>query len=258
LTKARDAIAPLKSIRRGSPEFDKWHRNTEVAIANTFGENARHVKDFKDIHFGLIAWSTGTPDSAWDEAYQGGLGRSESVLQSMVEEVEEYWDDDAGGASQGDAPIVDVDKNTQDVFIVHGRDNGTKEMVARFMSVLGLNPIILHEQPNEGRTIIEKFERHANVGFAVALLTPDDVGALAESAGNLLPRARQNVVMELGYFMGRLGRQRVCALVKGGVEIPSDVAGVVYVPLDVNGGWRVSLVKELKAAGFDVDANKAL
>ncbi len=107
--------------------------------------------------------------------------------------------------------------------------------------------------------IIEKFEDYADVGFAVVLLTPDDQGGLAEAATDQLqPRARQNVIFELGYFIGRLSRARVCPLYVAGVEIPSDYSGVVFVPLDDAGMWRMQLAKELKAAGFDVDMNRAL
>ena len=117
--------------------------------------------------------------------------------------------------------------------------------------------MILAEQASRGRTIIEKFEAH-QVSFAVALLTPDDAGSLAIERTDSRPRARQNVIFELGFFIGRLGRERVRALTKGEVEIPSDYSGVEYIPLDVGGGWKLHLVRELKAAGFDVDANRAL
>lgn len=116
----------------------------------------------------------------------------------------------------------------------------------------------MHEQANLGRTIIEKFEDHAQVGFAVALLTPDDVGSLKGEGTNPNPRARQNVIFEFGYFIGKLGRKRVCALVKGAVEKPSDYDGVLYIPLDDSDGWKMRLIKELKSVGFEVDANKAI
>ena len=153
--------------------------------------------------------------------------------------------------------VLNAESKMRDVFIIHGRDDGTKETVARFISQLGLNPIILHEQPNQGQTIIEKFERHAEVTFAIALLTPDDTGSLSEDEPSLKPRARQNVIFELGYFTGKLGRPRVCALTKGTVEIPSDYYGVLYIPLDESGAWRMKLVQELKNAGFEIDANLA-
>jgi hypothetical protein len=119
------------------------------------------------------------------------------------------------------------------VFIVHGRDEAPREAVARFLEKLGFEAIILHEQANKGRTVIEKVEAHGDVGFAVVLLTPDDEGCTkGEEPG---PRARQNVILELGYFIGRLGRERVCALKRGEVEIPSDFGGVVYEPFDSSG-----------------------
>jgi predicted nucleotide-binding protein len=148
--------------------------------------------------------------------------------------------------------------NTTDVFVVHGCDEAAKQIVARFLEKLGLNPVILHEQSNRGRTIIEKFEDHAEVRFAVIILTPDDIGRLAtESESSSTLRARQNVIFEMGYFIGRIGRGRVFPLRRGSVEIPSDYSGVVYTELDDKGAWRVELVRELKGAGFVIDANKA-
>ncbi|MCS5882792.1 nucleotide-binding protein [Klebsiella pneumoniae subsp. pneumoniae] len=122
------------------------------------------------------------------------------------------------------------------VFIVHGHDDGARETVARFLERIGLEAIILHEQANQGRTIIEKVVAHSDVGFAVVLLTPDDEGCV--KGGTPEPRARQNVLLELGYFIGRLGRDKVCALKRGAVEIPSDFAGVVWETMDSGGGWK--------------------
>lgn len=133
------------------------------------------------------------------------------------------------------------------IFLVHGHDEAMKHSVARFIGDVGLVPIILSEQPNKGATIIEKFQHYADVGFAVVLLSSDDVGGKTASA--LKGRARQNVIMELGYFIGRLGRSRVCALKKDEVELPSDILGVVWVPFDVNEGWKIALARELRAAG---------
>jgi predicted nucleotide-binding protein len=140
------------------------------------------------------------------------------------------------------------------VFIVHGHDESLRESVARFLEKLGLKAIILHEQPNRGRTIIEKFEEHALTAFAVVLLTPDDVGG--KDKDTLRPRARQNVILELGFFCGAITRGRICAIHKGDVELPSDFSGIVYVPYDE--AWSVSLARELKAAGLPVDMNKCL
>lgn len=145
------------------------------------------------------------------------------------------------------------------VFIVHGRANEIKETTARFLGKLEINPIILHEKPDKGRTIIEKFEDHsAEARFAVILLTPDDLGRLAsEPETSLKPRARQNVIFEMGYFIGSLGRGKVCALYHG-VEQPSDLHGVIYIPIDEAGAWKTHLAKELKEAGIKADYEKVI
>lgn len=254
MRRALDIIPQLKQLQRNSLEFQKWRRDTQVAITNTFGDKSRHIRDFNKIPY-RPGYSP-APVSARHNAYVGGLDSAASVLESMIDEIKEYWKDEnqtpSSPATQEEKPA-----NTKEVFVIHGRDDEAKETVARFLERLELKPVILHEQPNQGRTIIEKFEQHAHVGFAVALLTPDDVGALKNKEKNLKLRARQNVVFELGYFLGRLGRERVCALTKGNVELPSDYDGVVYISLD-DGGWKMDLIRELKNVGFDVDANRAL
>lgn len=140
------------------------------------------------------------------------------------------------------------------VFIVHGHDNEAKQEVARFIESIGLEAIILHEQASRSMTIIEKIEYYSNeANFAVVLYTPCDKGRGAKEMN--IPardRARQNVVFEHGYLMAKIGRENVCALVKGEIETPSDISGVVYTPLNSNGGWKIELVKELKACGYYV------
>jgi len=153
----------------------------------------------------------------------------------------------------GEVTVPLVNYDTKKVFIVHGRDNETKETVARFVQKIGLKPIILHEQPNSGLTIIEKLEAFSNVGFAVVLLTPDDIGGLSTNQNALQARARQNVILELGYFIGKLSRNRICALYKQGVEIPSDYGSVVFIELDEKGGWRTKLAQEFVHAGMSIE-----
>jgi predicted nucleotide-binding protein len=159
--------------------------------------------------------------------------------------------DDSRGPRQPLMPSLSARK----VFLVHGHDEAALQAAARFVERLGLEAIILREQPNQGRTIIEKFQEcAAEIGFAIVLLTPDDLGfttAAPEQA-----RARQNVIFELGYFTGKLGRGRACLLRKGEVEIPSDLYGVIYTDMDVADGWKRKLAQELKAAGFDFDPTK--
>jgi predicted nucleotide-binding protein len=184
---------------------------------------------------------------------------SDEILQRYIRPLLQYvemrlFEHDPPQAKPASAETV----NTREVFVVHGHDEASKQSLARFLEHLGLGPIILHEQSNRGRTIIEKFEDHAEVQFAVVILSADDVGRLATDAdAELAFRARQNVVFEMGYFIGRIGRHRVLPLKVGPVELPSDYAGVAYTEMDPPGAWKATLVRELKAAGFPVDANKA-
>jgi predicted nucleotide-binding protein len=153
---------------------------------------------------------------------------------------------------------VDADpppKNS--VFIVHGHDSSAKHEAARLVEALGLKATILSERANGGQTLIEKFEKHAgDAGFAIALFTPDDLGHPFSKPEMIATRARQNVVLELGYFIGKLSRHKVAILYKQGVELPSDVLGVAYVEMDERGAWRLQVANELRNAGYDVDLNR--
>ena len=160
----------------------------------------------------------------------------------------------------GSPQIVPVDKTgnfENKSFLVHGHDTAILHQVARLVEQLGIKPIVLFEQPGKGQTIIEKLESNSNVAFAIVIFTPDDVGkALAEE--NLKPRARQNVVLELGYFIGRLDRNRVAVLYDESIELPSDYRGVEYIKIDIEAAWKLKLAKEMKAAGLAIDMNKPL
>lgn len=137
------------------------------------------------------------------------------------------------------------------IFVVHGHDVGMRESVARFLEKIGLEVVILHEQHNKGATVIEKLEANSDVGFAVILMSADDVGR-AEKVELLEPRPRQNVVLETGWFMGRYGRDRTMVLKAPSLPIPSDLAGLVYTEFDNGGGWKIELISELQAAGYEV------
>lgn len=177
------------------------------------------------------------------------------VRQLIIPFVRDY---EVYAASFGQQTVVAVPNGwSKRVFIVHGHDEGPREGVARFLGNVGLEPVILFEQASGGKTVIEKIEANQDVGFAVVLMTADDEGGVMGS-GAYEPRARQNVLLELGFFMGKLGRSRVFALVKGDIEIPSDFAGVVWGRLDSNQGWKQTLAKELAQAGYEIDWKKAL
>ena len=258
---ALDQVAAMASCRPNSPEFIKWRRDTGIAIERIFGANSRQVNEFGSIRFPVPAWSNNvairlTNELAAQEEHRRQVLAAGAILESMKEEVREYGLDNVT-SSQG-AELRNFNMGNK-VFVIHGRDEEAKQTVARFLSGLDLEPVILQEQASKGNTIIEKFEEHAqSAAFAVALCTPDDIGGLADESDNLKSRMRQNVVFELGYFAGAIGRNRVCALMKGTIERPSDYDGVVYIPMDSNEGWKLALARELKAAGFDIDLNRVL
>lgn len=159
--------------------------------------------------------------------------------------------------------IAEIQSKTADnksIFIVHGHDNEMKESVARFIEKIGYTAVILHEQPNGGKTIIEKFECNAEItAFAIVILSPDDEGFSKQDGIDFKKnRARQNVVFEYGYFSGKLGRSNVVALYKESnvFELPSDLQGITYTPFDSRGYWKTETANELIAAGFKVDKNK--
>ena len=146
------------------------------------------------------------------------------------------------------------------IFIIHGHDGELKNELARLLERLDFEPVILHEQPDQGQTIFSKLNgQMSDVGFAFVILTPDDMGGSSSDPGNARPRARQNVIFEHGLFAGYLRPERVCAIRRGDVEIPSDLHGILYKDMSVGSSLRsvaLELVAELRAAGYIVDANK--
>ena len=173
----------------------------------------------------------------------------DDITAKVFDHVEKETQPKAGLAD------ADVVKNKK-VFIVHGHDDLLKESAARLVEKIGLEAVILHEQANEGLTIIQKLEKQADVGYAIILYTPCDEGR-KKGSENSKPRARQNVVFEHGLFMGKLGSERVCALRKSEVEMPSDAQGILYIEgKEGSNDWMYQVAKELKKAGYDVDLNK--
>lgn len=177
----------------------------------------------------------------------GALADQLRLLESAIESLEGAPPETVeGGEAASSKPPGDK------VFVVHGHDEEALTGVKGFLAKAGLESIVLRDEPNRGRTIIEKFlEYSEEVGFAVVLLTPDDIGGgSSDSYGELRPRARQNVIFELGFFIGKLGRERVCALFRQGVEIPSDYEGVLFVEFDERGKWQMEMIREMIEAGF--------
>jgi predicted nucleotide-binding protein len=145
--------------------------------------------------------------------------------------------------------------DTKKIFIVHGRDEGVKAQISSLLLKMNLEPIILHQEANEGQTLIEKFEKHADVRAAIILFTCDDVGKYKDDSKEE-KRPRQNVIFEAGYFMGKLGRKHTIILAENGLNIQSDLQGYIYIPLDEHQRWHFEVARELKVLGFTIDMNK--
>ncbi len=232
--------------------FNTWKNLCDVQIAKIFGSGSPHCSEFQGAGVVLSFYPTDgyNPDA---ERYNE-LTAKLKTLSALLEVLDFEISTQATPEPDHRPNSHDSLPESREVFIVHGHDETTKIKVARMLEKLNLVPVILHERANEGLTIIEKFEKHAiGASFAVVLLTPDDEGKARQSS-TTSPRARQNVLLELGYFIGRLGRPRVCVLYTSGIELPSDILGVVYTPLDSY--WEFNLAKELKASGLSVDLNK--
>jgi len=240
---------------RSDPRIGSLEASIKHVLTQAFSDESerRLYEAAASLDRAGISYAAKTPLEAVVRGLTRGKEQAIELLNRAIQALEDKITD--LGISQ--EPAVDSAQFSKDVFIVHGHDDPAKMEVARLIERAGLNVKILHGQPNEGRTIIEKFEKYAGLaGFAVVLLTPDDVGG--PDRENLRRRARQNVIGEMFWFAGKLGRQRVCALKKGDVEMPSDFAGVGYTEMDDRGAWKTELLKELDAAGYEVDWRKAL
>lgn len=245
-----------------SPELNALSAAIQDTLIRCFGENTSAYNRFKAA--ASLGWFPGYislngPHPAHE--FQRGVANNIEKSVALLQEAQRVLNEDLADAAheiqepQHSTPVAPTVQSRR-VFIVHGHDGEARELVARFLKSMDFEPVILHEQANQGGTVIEKFEAHSDVGFAVVLLTPDDLGRSIKEE-ELKPRARQNVLLELGYFIGHLGRDKVCALRRGDVELPSDYVGVVWEKMDDSGGWKLALARELKAAGHEVDLNKA-
>lgn len=251
LNKIIDGIRELYDKKRGSAEFNSWLKQSEIILLKIFEKEPLYVENFKSIRYSLSAWTMSTPDYKFDEAYRRGLDEANTLIKSYIENIEMFEED----SDEGVLKTKKIDINSNEVFIVHGRDNEAKLEVARYLERLNLKPIILHEQASGGKTIIEKIEEYTNVRYAIVLYTPCDVGGLkGNKIEDLKDRAEQNVVFEHGYLMGKIGRNNVAALVKGNIETPNDISGVVYISMQAS-NWQIDLAKELNEAGYKIDFN---
>lgn len=230
---------------------DALIKRTRMYLRRIVGEEIHYITDLGRIRFGPMYAPASEPEmrSAWTDA----SGKLRNLLNTVKEEFQLF-------GNRSGAKVLRGGENESSVFVVHGHDEEIKQSVARFVEKLGLNAVILHEKPNKGRTIIEKFDDYSNVGFAIVLLSPDDVvRGLPQGDGDTY-RARQNVIFELGFFLGRLGREKVAAIYRPheSFEMPSDYSGVLFIPYEADASWRYKLAKELKECGFKLNLDAIL
>jgi len=228
-------LESIKGIR--SYSYEGFVNQVASYIEGVFGDE--EAKKFMKYDKGVLS-------------YEHSLASMKGYLSALILRTEQVSDSMKPQVVGEEIKTKTHKEMSNLVFIVHGHDNEAKESVARFVSKLGLEPIILHERPNSGKTIIEKLESNVEkVAFAIVLLTPDDKGASIDT-NQLKYRARQNVIYELGFFNAKLGRDKVCVLKKGDIEVLSDYLGVAYVDMDSNGGWKNQLTREIIEAGLPV------
>ena len=234
-----------RRVTANNPELTAWHTSVARLLSRKFGDDSLELRKLKQRNFAPRYYFLGEEHDDAIECVRD--------LQATVLELKEYLEEENNIPENSYQKALSIPV-TDKIFIVHGHDGEIKEAVARLLEKQGIKPIILNEQVNQGKTIIEKFEKYANVGAAIALFTNDDIG-YAKDTNDRRPRARQNVVFEAGYFMGKFGRDRVILIAEKGIEIPSDLNGVVYTDRD---NWQFDVCKELYAMGYSIDMNKLL
>ena len=226
-------------------EYNKWNNfNLELLKQSFDSPNNEYKNEYENAPFDLF-FSEDIVNSQ-----KNNIKKQITILESFIERLSLI-----PTVSAVKKETIVKNTMTNKVFIVHGHNNEIKQIVARTLTQLKLEPIILHEQAEQGRTIIEKFEKNtSDVNYAIILLTADDEGK-AKHEKEYQIRARQNVVFEMGYFIGKLGREKVFLLLENGVDKPGDLDGIVYVPIDTSDAWKYKLAKELRAAGYNVTSD---
>ena len=240
------AVIELQTIALGlylAPEFN--------LLNGWRGDQAK----MESIRIGEPVVQVENPEALWDDFIDRHMEWITTQVKGDLGIDPSYPEFNGLNSSEAAASAVPI---SQKIFLAHGHNVGVLNNVTRFLrEQLGLHVVVLHELPDKGRTIIEKLEANAgDVGFAVVLLTPDDVGASKKKKTKLNKRARQNVILELGYFIGKLGRGKVAAVYVKDIELPSDFDGMLYVPYDRRSDWRSKLTRELKEARIEVKQAK--
>jgi predicted nucleotide-binding protein len=248
--------------RAGDPRITALATSIEETLQRVFGARTIELSRYHGaakLHqvWGVASLYAAKRQEAPPSELQGEFSELKAQSLALLGQAVKGLEEDIAAGAGAPAPAIPAahPKPSDKVFLVHGRDDATKNEVALFLRSIGLEPIILHTRPHRGRNILTKFQEESEgAAFAVILMTPDDEGALV--GGTPQKRARQNVVFELGFFIGKLGTPNVAALVKGHIERPSDFDGIGYIDFDPNGEWKRLLAREMHDAQIPFDASK--
>jgi len=242
-------------LKYGDGKVDGFKKRAIMIIKKIFGETSDYVKNISDVRFSPSITYSGMDNTTYVSTYNSGRKKVLTIISVMIEDLQL-----TARFEKTSKGMEEVELSNK-IFIVHGHNEAMKQSAARFLEKFKFEAIILHEQANQGKTIIEKFAIHSDASFAIVLLSADDLGFSKDAeAKNAKLRARQNVIFELGYFLGKLGRERVVVLHESAdnFEFPSDYQGVVYIPFDSFEYWKLAVLKEMKTVGYIVDANGLL
>jgi predicted nucleotide-binding protein len=275
LNRQLDEIDKVRKKPRMSPAFKTWQIETGELLENVFGRRSRQIKDFDNISYSLAAFSNQTPESKFDEAFHQGLKSAAIVLASAIKDVKKRGGAKSQVAATAEPAVKEKEPQkpaaapapvapspaaktspppqrsqpsavNNKVFVVYADGNSIKNELTDFLAKIGLSVVLVQGKPGRQNDVIDKLEKHPDVSYAIVLLNPAATGI------------SHDVVFELGMLVGGLGRDRVCGLVTEKLDILANYSGLSYVPHDPAGAWKFMMIKQLKTAGFEVDANLAL
>lgn len=270
LKKLIDDIDNVRQKPRMSAKFKLWQRDTEDALSSIFGKGSKQLREFDSIRYNLAAFSNQTQESEFEEAFHQGLKNAAITLAAALKELEKNPNPRASKpnsptpppATKGNtavaaspaksapavsqSPAVNIKPSSNKLFLVYAFDNKLQNEVSSFLSKLKLSSVVLLDKPSQQGKLADQLKTYNDVGYALLFLN--------SSAGGMSPEA----IFDLGAIVGRLGKDRVCGIVLNNLSDLPGYSGISYVPYDAAGAWKFMLIKQLKSAGFNVDANLAL
>ncbi len=262
ISKGRDLftfrISSEEQLKQNEKEYNEWDDYNEEFLKSAFNNPVNEYRSsYTNSGFMIGVHEVTRGASIYDPKFRAmtlkqHLESKTNGLESILTKAD-LIPTEMGTSHLMTTSISNISSVSQTVFIIHGHDEEMKRSVQLFLNKVELKDIVLHEQPDRSRTVIEKLiGEGASAGYVIALLSPDDV----QADGTL--RARQNVILEIGYFIGKLGRDKVRLLKRGDTVIPSDLQGILYDTYDTAGTWRIKLAKEIQAVGLPINISNVI